>query len=384
MMIDRRWCLLACALAFAACGDDDETHQGGTSAMGGDGGANDGGAMGGSDGGTGGIGGMGGMGGGCVNALPNEMVAPAKLSDTGLYADIATRTIAPDVREFAPQFPLWSDGADKRRWVYLPECDIIDNADEDNWVFPVGTRMWKEFALGGTLLETRMIHRHGPGAYDFTYAAYQWDAGDADADLVDAAGIDDVKGTEHDIPSLDACTRCHGGNQSQKGGTTARYLGFGALQLSHAGPGVTMALLSDEGSLSAPNAVGYTVPGNAVEIAALGYLHSNCGNCHNDTSDGLIFPFMDMRIKAGDSDVALTDTYATVVNQPVDFFQGFGCTHRIAGMDLTNSCVHFRMTERGSDTVPNMAQMPPIGTDVQDDTGIAAIAAWIATLPPPN
>jgi hypothetical protein len=81
---------------------------------------------------------------------------------------------------------------------------------------------------------------------------------------------------------------------------------------------------------------------------------------------------------------ASTTSYATVVNQPVSFFHGFGCTHRIAAMDLTHSCVHFRMVERGTDTMPNTNQMPPIGTDVPDPTGIGALEAWIAALPPPN
>ena len=42
------------------------------------------------------------------------------------------------------------------------------------------------------------------------------------------------------------------------------------------------------------------------------------------------------------------------------------------------------MTERGTDTVPNLNQMPPIGTDLPDPTGIGFIEAWIATLPPPT
>src|ERR1043165_4284096 len=45
---------------------------------------------------------------------------PNRLADTGLFADAATETIAPDVLAYTPQFGLWSDGADKRRWAWLP------------------------------------------------------------------------------------------------------------------------------------------------------------------------------------------------------------------------------------------------------------------------
>ena len=52
---------------------------------------------------------------------------------------------------------------------------MIDNSDPDAWEFPVGTRMWKEFVVDGRPVETRMIHRFGPGPDDFVFAAYVWD-----------------------------------------------------------------------------------------------------------------------------------------------------------------------------------------------------------------
>jgi hypothetical protein len=64
-------------------------------------------------------------------------VAPATLGDTGLYVD-GTLQLRPDVVPFAPQYPLWSDAARKRRWIRLPprgqqtgdpkQCDTFGNA----------------------------------------------------------------------------------------------------------------------------------------------------------------------------------------------------------------------------------------------------------------
>ena len=39
---------------------------------------------------------------------------------TGLYTDFASKALAPDNKEYTPGLVLWSDGADKTRWLYLP------------------------------------------------------------------------------------------------------------------------------------------------------------------------------------------------------------------------------------------------------------------------
>src|SRR5262245_9039318 len=71
---------------------------------------------------------------------------PQKLSDTGLYRDPVTRTIAAEARVYSPQYPLWTDGATKLRWVALPKGSAIDAKDAEAWRFPVGTRFWKQFS----------------------------------------------------------------------------------------------------------------------------------------------------------------------------------------------------------------------------------------------
>src|SRR5262249_29220815 len=99
---------------------------------------------------------------------------PPTLSATGLYSDIGSFTIAPGIREFAPTYTLWSDGAEKRRWVYLPPGQKIDDSDMDHWSFPMGTKLWKEFRFSGNRVETRLIYKWGPNPNDFLFAAYVW------------------------------------------------------------------------------------------------------------------------------------------------------------------------------------------------------------------
>src|SRR4029079_11089563 len=80
---------------------------------------------------------------------PPVAVLPERLSQTGLYADAALQQPAADLRAFAPEYELWSDGAKKQRWLRLPPGTPIDTSDMDSWVFPVGTQLWKEFSSNG-------------------------------------------------------------------------------------------------------------------------------------------------------------------------------------------------------------------------------------------
>ena len=76
-----------------------------------------------------------------------EALLPLLLSETPLYSNIEAHEIHPAVRHYLPEYQLWSDGEEKERWIYIPECAQIDSSDPDNWSFPVGTRFFKEFSV---------------------------------------------------------------------------------------------------------------------------------------------------------------------------------------------------------------------------------------------
>ncbi|WP_437758488.1 PQQ-dependent sugar dehydrogenase [Sorangium sp. So ce1389] len=298
-------------------------------------------------------------------ALPPDPTPPARLSETGLYVDIATRSRAANTLEYRPAYELWSDGASKRRFVYLPRCSTIDTSDMDHWSLPVGTRFWKEFRAEGVAVETRLIHRFGPGIDDWVFAAYAWDPTRNDAFLVED-GVEDARGTSHDIPRTADCWECHGK-------LPERILGFSALQLSHDGSGETITSLSNAGWLTVPMPRGFRPPGDAKAAAALGYLHANCGNCHNSTGVATLRT----RLLAANTTVESTDTYATGVGVTPSFWEP-GVVHRITAGDPDSSAVVRRMAHRGTRT-----QMPPIGSEVVDAAGVAAVRAWIEGVRPP-
>ncbi len=300
-------------------------------------------------------------GGGAAGCGPLPLIqdAPDTLSETGLYADILTDEIAVWAKEFQPKYELWSDAAEKRRWFYLPDCEQIDTTDMDVWQMPVGARLWKQFTRGGERIETRLIMRTGPGDSDFEFAAYQWSGQEA---YRVPNGVQDPVGP-NDIPAESLCSSCHK--------SSWRVLGLSAVQLTHNLPGETMATLSAAGLLTTPLPGGIVVPGNQVESDALGYLHANCSNCHNQ--DGVPSVDMYMKILQSDTTVVGTDTYTTAVDVLTTMFQCGGCD-RIEPGDPANSAVHQRMNVRGG------GQMPPFATEIVDTTGVAIVDAWINTL----
>src|SRR5690348_17824014 len=83
---------------------------------------------------------------------------PRLLSETGLFVSGTTNVDARN-RPYSPQYPLWTDGAVKARWIHVPEGSAIDARDDEHWGFPVGTKFWKEFSFAGRRVETRLLWR---------------------------------------------------------------------------------------------------------------------------------------------------------------------------------------------------------------------------------
>ncbi len=315
--------------------------------------------------------GTGGLGGtpGVPDAMPDAGFEPLLLSETGLYADVAGGRLAPDVREFSPEFELWSDGAEKRRFLFLPAGSVIDTTDPDSWVFPVGTKAWKEFTRAGVRVETRLLWKRAEGKAGWLHVAYVWNPAQSDA-VAAPAGVVDAAGTGHDVPSASDCSRCHAhGDQ---------LLGVSALQLDHASAGVELRGLVAEGRLSVPPALPIDVPGSPNGRAALGYLHANCGNCHNPRSS--VFATVSMQLWLGVGSlgtVAETTTYRTTVGVMLDTSLPLTPfpSARISPGDPEDSALWRVMGERG-----NEAQMPPLGTELVDPAGRAGVEAWITGL----
>lgn len=296
---------------------------------------------------------------------------PLRLVETGLCVDAACTEISPDVHEYVPEYELWSDGAAKRRWIQLPAGAQIDTSTMDTWQFPEGTKLWKEFTSGGTRVETRLLQKIGPDPADWYRAAFAWNESQDDA-VATPLGAEDVLGTTHDIPSRSDCRKCHDRLEGQ-------ILGFQAILLDHDGPGLTLdELVAMDWLTVEPTATAgeyFPIPGDQAARDALGYLHVNCGNCHNPGSDVLNMVPVDWRLRVDAlATVEGTPAYTTAVdvaptlNTPT-------ATAIIEPGDPGQSAAFLRM-----DTTQSAIQMPPEGRETIDTDGVAVLQAWIETL----
>lgn len=291
-------------------------------------------------------------------------VAPMHLSETGLYAEGSLTELAEGVMAYAPRYELWSDGADKQRWLLLPEGETIDTSDMDAFVFPVGTKAWKEFSHDGVKLETRLVWKTSTG---WILIAYAWNEAQDDAVAV-PRGAQDVLGTDHDVPQRVACRECHDG-------AADTLLGVGALQLAHSDSGLTLAQLEADGRLSDTPPVGIERP-NTPAWNALGYLHANCGSsCHNPLGSGYDRADLELWLPIAELDaVTSTPAYTTAVGVDVEQTTG---GKRIEPGNAEESVLIMRMRLRDDELA-----MPPIASETTDDAGIALVADWIDSLDP--
>jgi hypothetical protein len=301
----------------------------------------------------------------CDEVDTSQAGLPKRLSETGLYANIATGELAPGVVPFTPRFPLWSDGTDKQRWILVPNGQQIDSSNMDDWVFPEGTKVWKQFSVGEVRIETRLLEKRGPSDLDWRALAYVWAADDEDATAAPLGELDSHH-TDHDVPAAGECFACHGGRRSF-------ILGFSAVQLagSAAAGELNLGSLGQQGQLSSPPTNDPVVPGNAIEVAALGYFHGNCSHCHNQTrpqrsgarcydpKDGYDFTLAVGQLQ----EVTATPTYRTVIGDAVK--RG----------DPDGSKLFELVSSRGL-----FRQMPPLATEKVDAGGVASIRAWIEGL----
>lgn len=310
-------------------------------------------------------------------------VAPRLLSQTGLYSDAATLKIDARNRPFSPQYPLWSDGASKRRWVRLPAGSQIDVANLEKWELPVGTRFWKEFSFKGRKVETRFLWRTSKDRWVF--ASYAWNDAQTDAELASESGIADIaeiaNGKRHSIPSVTECRSCHDSSRTET-------LGFDALQLSddrdpnalHAEPPspgmITLRTLVDENLISPARPELVTNPPriaarSPITRTALGYLSTNCGSCHNrDSSIASLVRQTATETAAAPECSAVGKRGHWIVPEAPEQSRIINPGHP------ESSALIRRIKSRRP-----ISQMPPIGTVIADSQAIDLLTSWVQNNP---
>jgi hypothetical protein len=305
---------------------------------------------------------------------------PDSLSCTGLYSDIRRKIVGPGVRQFAPAVPLWSDGSGKQRWIMLPEGKQIDASQPNDWVFPVGTKLFKEFRVNGRRIETRIFQKTRDDRW--ARAAYEWDVDETEAtrslggDRADVILNDSV----YHVPTGRECDQCHGGRKD-------RILGFEAVSLGLDGAqGLTLAQLASEDLLDPPpRSTHLQIGDDGTGLAApvLGYLHINCGVCcHNANQNADAYSSgLWMKLNVNHLDGRPVDGFDAIemaVEQPMKSDRWGADRKRIVPGDPLDSVLLQLVRTRIGEP---KEQMPPIASSVVDTVSVKAIADWITVLP---
>ncbi len=149
--------------------------------------------------------------------VPSDI--PMLLSETGVFDDLSTLTPTQGIVPYEINTPLWSDGAEKQRWVSVPNDRLVGYEKNDQWIFRSGTVFIKHFEMemgGGVTrrLETRFLIKDSRGrAYGISY---KWNESGTDANLIPAVEtpvdtLEFLDGTRRawNYPSRSQCLQCH-------------------------------------------------------------------------------------------------------------------------------------------------------------------------------
>lgn len=307
------------------------------------------------------------------NGNPMPSTFPQKLSQTGCVDPSDPTKPAAGLIPYEVNTPLWSDGADKQRWMALPDNTKIHVEADGDWTFPNGTVLMKQFSVGGKRVETRLLMRHPDGIW--AGYSYEWLDDGSDAVLLQAGKTKAVSPTQNwTYPSRSDCLECH---------TTAagRSLGLETAQMNRQElyPSTPVNRVSPQldtldhiGMFDAPlaaNPPALVAPDDTtatVETRARDYLHANCSFCHRPSSTG-----------QGPSDWRWQTAFKmtnTCNGAPQEGSLGVTGAMLIVPGAPSKSLVSLRMHALDAN------RMPPLATHVVDPTGTAVVDQWIQSL----
>ncbi|MEM8547244.1 MAG: PQQ-dependent sugar dehydrogenase [Pseudomonadota bacterium] len=295
------------------------------------------------------------------------------LSDTGCVAGNDITQPYEGLLPYRLNAPFWSDGADKDRYIGLPNGTTMTINAAGDFDFPEGTVIVKNFRLGGALVETRHLVRYADG--EWTGYTYEWNTAQTEATRVRGGKTVMVAGQEWIYPSETDCMSCH----TQAAGFA---LGPEIAQLNgdqtYATTGRTANQLA---TLDAVMMFSGPLPGNPANLDALAnpedssaplaeraraYLHSNCAGCHRPngpTPSSLDLRYSTTLASTNGCDVAPSGTSLGIANARL-----------IAPGNAAASMIVARMQRR------DVHAMPPIGSNIVDTTGVSVVADWIDAL----
>ncbi|MAT91490.1 MAG: hypothetical protein CME59_02705 [Halioglobus sp.] len=325
-----------------------------------------------------------------INAAAYEADCP-RLSDYRLFGDSANPLA--DANGGIPydlNTPLFTDYANKYRFVFVPEGTRAAYRDVAAFDFPVGTIIAKTFTVQADLrdagsaqdiIETRLLMRRADG---WVALPYIWNEDGSDALLIRTGGTQTVnwidaqgqaRSTDYVIPNTNNCANCHGEEVLLPIGPTARSLNrdyayddMQQNQIRHwSAAGILDGAPQDTATID-------TIPDwldPAEELAgrARGYLDVNCAHCHTPSGAGSTSGLYLEYFRPFGFDTG-------ACKPPVAAGGGSGgLDYVIVPGDADASILSFRMASNET-----AVRMPEIGRSIVHNEGVALIEQWIDSM----
>ncbi len=302
---------------------------------------------------------------------------PPKLSEFGFFDGSAGAPNA-DLITYSLATPLFSDYAEKQRFIYLPKGQSVSVASGNGRItFPIGTAIIKSFGYPDSagklkIIETRILLNRKSG---WAALPYVWNSDGSDADLriggtrtnvtFSAPGGSTQK-ISYVVPNKNQCKQCHSSNnQIQPIGPLLGNIRFNTpadkqrllANADFAGGNVTMPIWNDPSS-------------GSLDARAKSYLYVNCGHCHSingsASNSGLFF-----------DESATNKTARGIGKHPVAAGRGTGgLDYVIAPGNPEQSILLYRLQSLD----PGIA-MPELGRATVHEEGADLLSQWIANMP---
>lgn len=307
------------------------------------------------------------------------------LADYGLFQDASANVARERVQAYDLVNPLFTDYADKHRFVYIPKGESAVYEAVDALEFPVGTVLVKTFGyapdmrtpeVGAYKVETRLLIHKKDG---WVAAPYVWNKEQTEARYAPVGARLRIQTIAPDgekldfsygVPNANQCKTCH------QSGHDVLPIGPKARNLNHKGQ---LQAWGAQGLLSGLPANDVPVVPPALDTSftlesrARAYLDINCAHCHKPDGSASNSGLM---LEWGETD----QTRIGIGKHPTAAGRGSGgLLTVITPGNPDTSILHYRMQS----TAPGIA-MPELGRTLAHKEGVALIKEWIAEMPAEN
>ena len=310
-----------------------------------------------------------------------------KLSDYGFFEDLVSQSPSKEVLPYELITPLFSDYADKLRFIYMPSNGLAEYRPNEVFDFPEGTVLIKTFAylnehiesnLDKQLLETRLLIKKDD---KWKNVSYVWNEAQDDA-FLNIAGKTistqfvnnegDIQNVRYRVPNINQCKECH------QSGKTIRPIGPKARNLDKDvayKEGVMNQLKKwhkqgwiKEG-IKVQAMTDWTNTLASMNSRARSYLDINCGHCHikggSADTTGLYLDFTENR-----------KIHLGIFKKPIAAGRASNnLTYSIVPGDPDSSILFYRMQ-----SLDPGIMMPESGRALEHKEGTELIRKWIKNL----